>query len=162
MPLLLSLKKNHLTSIYHYNNMNTNFYKHFSLVILFSFLASCSESQISISFDMTTTELKLGSSFTLTLPKQLPELAITDPDNNWFYLQGSSLKKTTYSQDSFTQLKKVAIDTENIHATHWIDGKENYSKIFTKVGTYTIYLSDNLETEPDNAITFIKKVRLIR
>jgi len=141
--------------------MRTISFKIFITILFIALLPSCTESEVNISFNETTTDIKPSSSFTLTIPHHLPELAITDTDNNWFYLQGSSLKQTYYPQDTFTQLKKITLHPDELYATQWINGKETFSKVFSKPGIYTIYLSDNLETEPDNAKTLIKKIRLV-
>lgn len=141
--------------------INRSIVKYFITVLLTALLTSCFSSQLITGFDETLTDIQFNSSFTLTLPRPLAELAITDPDSIWFYLQGNDLNKTLYPQGEFVQLKKIEINTGKLKATQWIDGKANYANVFTKAGVYTIYLSDNLETEPDNAITFIRKVRLV-
>lgn len=142
-------------------NILLRFYKPISTIYLLILLTGCSESHINILFDESITTIKIRSTLSLTPPRNLPELAIVDPDNTWFYLQGASLNKTSYPQERFIHLDKITIRPAELSAIHWLDGKEHFSQVFTKEGIYTIYLSDNLETEPENATTFVKKVRMV-
>lgn len=113
-------------------------------------------------FDETISVIKLSNEFELELPDNHPDkLAIATPDGNWFYIQGNGIKKQLMSKEAFIKAVALSIDTSTLEGTHWVDGKATISAVFTKTGIYSIYLSDNLETEIDNSLTYIKKLKLI-
>jgi len=129
-------------------------------------LSGCENQSVStlepIKFDDSISSIELTKPFTLTLADNHPtELAIASPDNQWFYLQGKDIKKTYMQADEFKHAKSLTIDPKSLKAIQWVEGKSIVSPVFTAPGIYEIYLSDNLETEPDNALTFIKKVKLV-
>jgi len=114
-----------------------------------------------LSFDQTVSNISLNKAFKITLPDNHPDkIAILTPDDNWFYIQGNGIKKQLMPKEDFIKSSTLSIDPATIEGTHWVDGKEKISPVFTKKGIYSIYLSDNLETEIDNSLTFIKKIEL--
>lgn len=47
----------------------------------------------------------------------------------------------------------VTIDLDSASGVYWNDGGRHFSQVFARAGVYKIYISDNLETEEDNATT---------
>lgn len=136
------------------------------LLIPFVLLSGC-ENQPEIrsshlTFDNSVSLVKNKGKFSISLPKNHPDkLAIATPDGNWFYIQGNGIKKQLMSKEAFIKAVALSIDPNTLKGTHWVDGKATTSAVFTKTGIYSIYLSDNLETEIDNSLTYIKKIRFI-
>jgi len=135
----------------------------FICFISFSILFFSCENQsalVSIKFDGSISTIEHNSPFKLSLVDNHPtELAIVSPENQWFYLQGNDIKKPHMQAEDFKQSKSYSIETHSLKAVQWIDGKATVSPVFTVPGIYEIYLSDNLETEPENALTFIKRIK---
>jgi len=116
---------------------------------------------VQLNFDEKISIVKSGKAFTLTLPQDHPDkLAIVSPDETWFYIQGDENIKNLMPKDDFMKSNAITINTGSLKGTSWKDGEKSFSHVFTKKGTYTVYLSDNLETEIDNSLTFIKKLTL--
>lgn len=86
-------------------------------------------------------QLHQNKILTLTIHNQsvLKQLAITNPKGKWFYLEVAPT---------------VQIDPQKTKATTWINGVKKKELIFTQPGKYIVYLSDNLETELENSLTF--------
>lgn len=115
----------------------------------------------SLQFDEATSVVKLDRTFTIALPANHPDkLAIRSPVDTWFYLQGDGISKQLMPEEDFIKTETLTITPLNFKATHWVNGKEVVSPVFFREGIYSIYLSDNLETELDNSLTFIKRIRL--
>lgn len=132
---------------------------------LFLFVTGCDKQSATTSntleFNNSISLVTRDQSFTLKLPNNHPDkLAISSPDNVWFYLQDKSLSKQFMQEKTFIKSDTITIIPKTLIATQWIEGKETLSPVFTKNGTYSIYLSDNLETEIENSLTFIKKIEL--
>ena len=143
------------------NNPYFNFLIFLSLIVLSACDNRPVNNTVTLSFNESISAIKREQTFTLKLPATHPKnLAIVDPDNRWFYMQGQDIKHPFLNSEAFINSSALTITPVKLKATTWIDGKEHYLPVFTKNGLYNIYLSDNLETEPDNALSFVKKVKL--
>lgn len=111
---------------------------------------------------LNSKNLHKGDMLSITIPQPHPkELAIKAPDGRWFYLQveneGSS--EMLMPSGQFAVLKKLDLDTRTLAARYWDDGKARHGKVFTVSGDYLIYMADNLETEPENTLSFASIIR---
>ena len=114
-----------------------------------------------LEFDETISEINFGKSFTLEMPNNHPDkIAIMTPDETWFYIQGNGTSKPHMPAEDFMKADTLTIMPDTLKGMHWVDGKEMISPVIIKQGIYSIYLSDNLETEIENSLTFIKKIEL--
>jgi len=98
----------------------------------------------------------------ITLPIPHPkELAIKAPNGTWFYLhvENEGADDMLMPKEKFAALKQLNLDTAKLEARYWNDGKAMRGKVFDETGTYLIYMADNLETEPDNALYFSSLIR---
>lgn len=98
-----------------------------------------------------------GDKLTIILPQPHPkELAIKAPDGRWFYLQveNEGSGEMLMPGKQFAALGKLDLDTRMLEARYWDDGKAMHGKVFTRSGDYLIYMADNLETEPENTLSF--------
>ncbi len=98
-----------------------------------------------------------GDKLSITMPQPHPkELAIRTPDGRWFYLhlENEGVGETLMPSEQFASLQQLDFDTRQLEARYWNDGKPMHGKIFTQTGDYLIYMADNLETEPENTLSF--------
>lgn len=109
-----------------------------------------------------TKSLNKGETLIITMPVPHPkEMAIRAPDKRWYYIQvenegaGEMLMPGT----QFAALTKLEFDTSQLEARYWSDGKAMRGKVFTQTGEYLIYMADNLETEPENTLSFASIIR---
>ena len=101
--------------------------------------------------------LHRGDKLSITIPQPHPkELAIRAPDGRWFYLhvENEGAEEMLMSSEEFAALQKLDFDTRQLEARYWSDGKAMYGQVFTQTGDYLIYMADNLETEPENTLSF--------
>lgn len=106
--------------------------------------------------------LHKGDKLSIIIPQPHPkELAIKAPDGKWFYLQveNESGSDMLMPAEQFKVLSKLELDTRNFEARYWDDGKPMRGKVFTLTGDYLIYMADNLETEPENTLSFASVIR---
>ncbi len=101
--------------------------------------------------------LHKGDKLTITMPLPHPkELAIRVPNGRWYYLhleyEGAS--EMLMRSEQFAALKQLEFDTQQLEARYWDNGKAMHGKVFTQTGNYLIYMADNLETEPENTLSF--------
>lgn len=75
-------------------------------------------------------------------------LAVVDPDGNYFYLQHLPESRVADAA-AFAALKELRID-ERTSGMFYDDGQPVQKKVFAQSGTYSVYLADDLETEPEN------------
>lgn len=133
-----------------------------SIVFILSGCETPSDNMVNLKFDETISEIKSNRPFTIRLPDDHPDkLAIVTPDETWFYIQGNGFENQLMSPDEFLKIESITINPSTLKGTFWEDGKVKTALIFIKKGIYSIYLSDNLETEIDNSLTYIKKIKLI-
>ena len=98
-----------------------------------------------------------GDKLSITMPRPHPkELAIRAPDGKWFYLhiENGGAGEMLMPSEQFAVLQKLDFDTRQLEARYWRDGKAMRGKVFTQTGDYLIYMADNLETEPENTLSF--------
>ncbi len=99
---------------------------------------------------------------TLTIEMAIPhplELAISDPNNNWLYLQFSDPDlPSNVPPDEFAQMSELTLAVSSAEATRWIDGSPSKHPIFEAAGRYTIHLAENLETDAENTLYFSQSV----
>lgn len=98
-----------------------------------------------------------GDKLSITMPQPHPkELAIRAPDGRWFYLhiENEGAEEMLMSSKQFAALQKLDLDTRQLEARYWSDGKAMYGQVFTQTGDYLIYMADNLETEQENTLSF--------
>lgn len=115
---------------------------YFSLLL---FVTGCDKQPATTSntleFNNSVSLVTRDQSFTLKLPNNHPDkLAISNPDNVWFYLQEKSINKQFIQEEIFIKSDTITITPKTLMATQWVDGKETLSPVFTKSGTYNIYL----------------------
>jgi hypothetical protein len=109
----------------------------------------------------------LGDRIAITLPKPHPKgWAVKTPDGKWIYLQDSSKKSLTlsnqYEPGVFESKFEIKLNTKQLKGTIWKNGKAFVVHVFQKPGTYLLYFADNLETEPENTFFIRQKVNLIK
>lgn len=98
-----------------------------------------------------------GDKLSITMPQPHPkELAIRAPDGRWFYLhiENEGAGEMLMPSKQFAALQTLDFDTRQLEARYWNDGKAMRGKVFTQTGDYLIYMADNLETEPENTLSF--------
>ena len=116
----------------------------------------------SLEFDGSVSEIKSDKEFTISLPSGHPDkLAIVTPDDVWFYIQEDGDINHLMPKNEFMKADIISIHPSTLKGTSWINGKSTISLVFAKKGKYSIYLSDNLETEIENSLTFIKSIKFI-
>jgi len=99
--------------------------------------------------------IALGDILTVRIPSPtLDEMAVSDPSGRWFYLQGSGVIQPLLDERQFAEAEKITLDTGTLVGTVYIDGSGKQLPVFTVPGQYRIHLSDNLETEPENSLSF--------
>jgi len=106
--------------------------------------------------------LHKGDTLSITMPLPHPkELAVRAPDGRWFYLQveDEGAGEMLMPSEQFSTLQKLELNTGQLVARYWDDGKAMRAKIFTQTGDYLIYMADNLETEPENTLSFASIIR---
>jgi len=103
-------------------------------------------------------KLHKGDRLSITLPQPHPkEFAIKAPDGRWYYLQvkNEGSGEMLMLSGKFATLKKLDLDTRTLEARYWDNGQAMRGKVFNKSGDYLIYMADNLETEPENTLSFV-------
>lgn len=85
-------------------------------------------------------------------------IALTTPDDRFLYLADTNSITTIprYWQDN-----PIIIHPQDQLAVHYENGQAKLVKAFEKPGEYIIHFSDNLETEPENALWLDRKVTLL-
>lgn len=97
------------------------------------------------------------------MPSPHPErLAIMDPDGHWYYLQDQPLPNPLVPYDEFRDLDSFSFTPSELRAITFIDGEERRLPVFSVAGEYTICLAENLETEPENTLSFETTVYYLR
>jgi len=92
-----------------------------------------------------------GDTLTIVLSADHPRgLAIRDPSDNWYYLQGESSQFQLMAPGDFARATRIEIPTDEIEAVRWDDGRAQSDLIFRETGEYLVYMANNLETEPEN------------
>ena len=92
----------------------------------------------------------------ITLPNPHPSgFAVRDPNGEWYYLQGDdSLPATFMPPDTFAKIRDIEIIPSEVFAINYLDGEPRRSAVFHQTGEYLIYIADDLETEPENTVSF--------
>lgn len=94
---------------------------------------------------------------TIHLPQTHPaKLAIEDPQHVWFTIQDIDSNIQFMSDKAFRQATTIRLRVSSITGVVWVNGKPQQKRVFVLPGKYTLYLADNLETEPENTFSFIQ------
>jgi hypothetical protein len=91
------------------------------------------------------------------------DLAITDPDGNFFfvvYAYNDPTKPSLVDWNGFENMDQLEIITNKTKVNPWNASSKENQLIFTKTGPYEINLSENLETD-DGTPVEIEKVYYI-
>jgi len=81
------------------------------------------------------------------------QMALVTPDGEWIYFQGPLATNSLFSTDSFHKIAKIEINSKTFGTT-WRDGKSIKEKTLSSAGLYKIFISENLETEQENTLSF--------
>ncbi|KGJ91905.1 hypothetical protein [Colwellia psychrerythraea] len=81
-------------------------------------------------------------------------LAIVDPNEQWFIIQNAESNILMMPQKDFMQINLLSLPIINTTGFTWLDGVKTEQTIFKKTGKYRIYFADNLETETENTFNF--------
>ena len=84
------------------------------------------------------------------------QMALVLPNSEWLYIQGPLAKEPPFSAHGFPALSSWKI-TSGTRATAWRDGRPSQVFALSVPGAYELVVSDNLETEQDNALSFVCK-----
>jgi hypothetical protein len=99
---------------------------------------------------------------TLAIEMRVPhplELAIVAPDGAYYYLQAADDSvPSRLSANEFAELAVVHIDVDSATGIQWVNGKPTKSRIFEIVGEYEVILAENIETEPENTISYTQQI----
>ncbi len=97
-----------------------------------------------------------NSEITLKLPEEHPRnLAIQDPAGNFYYVMGD---EGLVEYNDITSRKEIKLKVNEVKGILWVDGKMEVKNVFEKPGEYTLYMANNLETEPENTFSIEAKV----
>lgn len=99
-------------------------------------------------------------SLTIRYPQHHPsKLAIQDPEHVWLVIHEPGVNTGLMTDTKFRHSTCLTIQVAKLTGVTWVDGKKIRRKVFSKPGTYTIYMADNLETEPENTFSFQQTLR---
>ena len=97
-----------------------------------------------------------NSEITLKLPQKHPRnLAVEDPAGNFYYVMGDG---GLVKYNDFVSGREIKLKVNDVKGILWVDGKAEVRNVFEMPGEYTLYMADNLETEPEN--TFFMEVKV--
>ncbi len=86
------------------------------------------------------------------------DLAIQNPNGVWFVLQDAEDSIEVMPQDDFDSINVMEFEVSELKGVTWKDSKKVSDRVFTSQGSYLIYFSDNLETEPENTFSLQETV----
>ena len=139
--------------------------------LLFSFfvlilLSACTENKnekIETSNAFSVSQHSIGSDnvLTISLPEKRPsKLSIISPDGQLFIIHSQEDNISFVPYDGKNKTTQINIPISSLKGITWIDGKKVEQLVFKKPGKYTVYMADNLETEPENTFHFKRDVEL--
>ena len=97
----------------------------------------------------------------ISLPKIHPKnLAIYSPNGQFFILHSKDDAVKIMPYQLFAGAEVIKIKISDTQGLTWIDGKKSLMNVFNEKGEYTIYLADDLETEPENTFFHSEKILL--
>lgn len=97
-----------------------------------------------------------NSEITLKLPERPPRnLGIEDPAGNFYYVMGDG---GFVKYNEFITGREIKLKVDDVKGILWVDGKKEIRNVFEKPGEYTLYMADNMETEPENTFSIETKV----
>jgi len=98
---------------------------------------------------------------TILLPEKRPsKLSIISPDGQLFIVHSQEDNISFVPYEDKIDTKQIIIPISSLKGTTWIDGKKLEQLVFKKRGKYTVYMADNLETEPENTFHFKQDIEL--
>ncbi len=90
----------------------------------------------------------------ISLPEKHPKyFAIKTPNNEWYYIQDSTIPIHTVPQNEFESASNLEFDVKHLEGVTWRNGIKVNERVFKDSGKYLIYFADNLETEPENTFS---------
>ena len=96
-------------------------------------------------------DLHVGDTLVVVLPKPHPrELAITSPDDHWYRIVTSDSigpYRSIIPQRAFAAMDTLRLPTHTLQAVPYLFGARDPQVIFSRSGTYTIDLGENLQGE---------------
>lgn len=123
----------------------------FIVVALILTLSACADENV---FSINQDLIEKGV-IEISLPNERPKnLAIKDPDGQWFVLQDEAESIESFPQSTFDTVKIMKLDMKEVMGTVWRDGVKSEELVFKESGKYLIYFANNLETEPENTFSF--------
>lgn len=137
-----------------------------SLYLIFTgLLVSCSVSKHrSTSENVRNNGLVLSArvvtsadTLTLRFPHKHPaSLAIEDPGHVWYVIHEAGVNTSLMTDKKYRYSTSITFQIATLTGVTWVDGKQVRRKVFSRPGKYTIYMADNLETEPENTFFLMK------
>lgn len=98
---------------------------------------------------------------TISLPPERPKnIAIRTPSDVWYIIQNAEEDISFLDDKVYNSSPNIDISVASLKGVVWENGEKKIQAVFTQPGAYTIYIADNLETEPENTFHFMKKVTL--
>jgi len=128
------------------------------IVIVSLSVGSCSlpgstnnhDSQIANRLAVSPSHVTGADTVTIYLPQPHPtKLAIEGPHHAWF---------TIHDESAFRRARVIRFRASALTGIVWLDGQPRRQKVFVLPGTYTIYLANNLETEPENTFSLMQSL----
>lgn len=100
-----------------------------------------------------------ADNLTMRYPRKHPsKLAIQGPAHTWFILHETGVNTSLMTDAEFRRSTSLTIQVATLTGVTWINGIQVWAKVFSKPGKYTIYMADNLETEPANTYFLMRTV----
>ena len=114
-----------------------------------------------IAFSVNPEIVSKTDSIQITFPESHPsKLSVITPDGQLYIIHSEEDLIEFLPYEEFKDAKSIEIPIATVKGTTWIDGKKSDLLVFDKKGKYSIYMADNLETEPDNTFNFKKDIEL--
>lgn len=140
--------------------------KHFTCLVVIAFgLWGCSDgSQLpapsadvasaQTALSLSSNRVPLSGSVTLQMPNPaLRELAIRQESTlTYVYVQSESYDVALWDKDEV--LGALTLNLDEIMGVRFDEGERTLARAFPEPGRYMIIVADNLETEPENTISF--------
>jgi len=96
---------------------------------------------------------------TIYLPQPHPtKLAIEGPHHAWFTIHDPEMQTRFMTESAFRRARVIRFRASALTGIVWLDGQPRRQKVFVLPGTYTIYLANNLETEPENTFSLMQSL----
>ena len=88
------------------------------------------------------------------------QMALRGPNGEWVYLQGSGVLKELFKTETFIGLSTFSVQ-KTTEGTAWREGKQVSIKALTQAGPYTLLISEYLETEQENVLSYSCKFNYV-